>query len=305
MSFSISNGVWPTMVTPFTKSNEIDYNGLEHMIEWYIQNGVHGLFAVCQSSEMFFLTLEERVQLAGFVVEKAAGRVPVIASGHVSDVLEDQLEEIKRISATGIDAFVLVSNRLAADKDSEQTWKNNAEKIFTEVPDMDFGIYECPFPYKRLLSPELLKWCADSGRFLFLKDTSCDLEQIQKKLESVHGSSLKIFNANAATLLESLKLGTSGFSGVMANFHPDLYVRLTEGWAGDSDKAAKLQSYLGLASVIERQMYPVNAKFHMQLEGLPVGLESRTAKAGTLTGAMKLEIEQLRTAAQVYREFLG
>ena len=37
-------------------------------------------------------------------------------------------------------------------------------------------------------------------------------------MEAVRGSQLKIFNANSATLLDSMKFGISGFSGVMANF---------------------------------------------------------------------------------------
>ena len=69
-----AGGVWPVMLTPFTDHNEVDYPALERLTEWYIENGVSGLFAVCQSSEMFFLSLEERVKIAGFVKEKAAGR---------------------------------------------------------------------------------------------------------------------------------------------------------------------------------------------------------------------------------------
>lgn len=291
----IGGGVWPTMITPFAADGQPDYVGLEQLVEWYIEQGVHGLFAVCQSSEMFRLSLDERVQIARFVREKAGGRVPVIASGHISEDSADQIEEIKRISDTGIDAFVLVSNRLAEPEQSEETWKSSAVAILNAIPDMTFGIYECPYPYKRLLSPDLLRWCADTGRFQFLKDTNCDLQLIQAKLDAVRGSGLKLFNANSATLQESLRIGASGFCGVMANFHPQLYVRLIERQADPSFDAERLQSFLGLASVIERQCYPINAKYHMQLEGLPIGLHSRVADAQSLTASMKLEVEQLRT----------
>ena len=40
-------------------------------------------------------------------------------------------------------------------------------------PGVPLGIYECPAPYHRLLTPEMLAFCAGSGRFLFIKDTSC------------------------------------------------------------------------------------------------------------------------------------
>ena len=45
-------GVWPVMLTPFTEENQVDYPALKELVEWYIENGVDGLFAVCQSSEM-------------------------------------------------------------------------------------------------------------------------------------------------------------------------------------------------------------------------------------------------------------
>jgi 4-hydroxy-tetrahydrodipicolinate synthase len=302
MKPNITNGVWPTMITPFTEKKKIDYAGLEQFVEWLIAQGVHGLFAVCQSSEMLFLSLAERVQLAKFVKEKAAGRVPVVASGHISYSIEDQVEEIKQISAAGVDAFVIVSNRLASADESEDVWKRNAEIILSAVPDVAFGVYECPSPYKRLLSPELLKWCADTGRFLFHKDTCCDSIQIQAKLDAVKGTPLKLFNANAATLLNSLESGASGYSGIMANFHPDLYVKLMDIYATQPREAARLQNYLGLASVIERQLYPVNAKYHLQLEGLPFNLDGRSADKGAFTSAMKLEVEQLRAASNAFRD---
>jgi 4-hydroxy-tetrahydrodipicolinate synthase len=299
---TINKGVWPTMITPFTDSNEIDYAALEQLVEWYIRQGVDGLFAVCQSSEMFFLTLEERRSIARFVVEKADGRVQVIASGHVSDAIADQITELQAMASTGVQAVVLVSNRLTAANESDDVWKANAEKLLQEVPDIPFGIYECPYPYKRLLSPELLGWCADTGRFLFLKDTCCHTEQIGRKLDAVRNSPLKIYNANTATLLETLQLGVQGYSGIMANFHPDLYVRLLEIQDRLPEAAERLQSFLGLSSVIENQLYPVNAKYYLQLEGLPIGLHTRTKDSAKLTYSNRKEVEQLYTVTQLYRE---
>lgn len=304
MLHNIPDGVWPTMLTPFTEAKEIDYPALEALIEWYIENGVHGLFAVCQSSEMFFLSLEERVKLAKFVKEKAAGRVPVIASGHISDSLEDQAEELRQIAATGVDAVVLVSNRLAAAEESDEVWLRNAEKLLELVPDVQFGIYECPFPYKRLMTPEMLKWCAQTGRFAFLKDTCCDIQQLEEKLAAVKGSSLKIYNANSATLLASLRMGAAGFSGVMANFHPDLYVRLTERFREEPETADQIQGFIGAASLIELQYYPINAKYHLQTIGLPIQTASRTKDASGLKGNHQLEVKQLETVCQIVRKAL-
>lgn len=301
MQSSIPNGVWPTMVTPFTEAGEIDEVALAHLVEWYLARGVRGLFAVCQSSEMFFLSLAERVALARAVVRLVDGRVPVIASGHVSDTLPAQVDEVCRVAETGVNAVVLVTNRFAAAEESGDVWLRNLERFLAQVPDdIALGFYECPYPYKRLLTPELLAWCAETGRFRFLKDTSCDLDQMRAKQAAVAGTSLKIFNANAATLLASLKFGIAGYSSVMANFVPQLYVWLCENWALEPEKAARLQDFLGFASLLERQAYPVTAKYFLQLEGLPLTLHTRARDSRDLTSAGRLEVQQFRAVAERY-----
>jgi 4-hydroxy-tetrahydrodipicolinate synthase len=296
---SISNGVWPTMVTPFTDDSRLDLVALENQIEWYLASGVAGLFAVCQSSEMFYLTLAERVTLAKAVVDLVDGRVEVIASGHVSDGPADQVEEVRRIADTGVDAVVLVTNRFAQEGDSDDVWIANLERFLEELPDsIRLGFYECPYPYKRLLNPHVMAWCAATGRFVFLKDTSCDTTQMREKLAA--SGEIKLYNANAATLLESLQIGGSGYSGVMGNFHPQLYVWLCRHWRQQPDRAERLQTFLGVGSAIESRAYPVSAKYALQLEGIPLTLHTRTRPSSDLIYAFRREVEQLRALTVEY-----
>ncbi|MGI2298043.1 dihydrodipicolinate synthase family protein [Paenibacillus sp. GXUN7292] len=305
MNKQLPNGVFPTMITPFTASNEVDYTALEKLVEWYIQHKVDGLFAVCQSSEMFKLSLDERVELARFIMEKAKGRVPVIASGHIADTFEEQVKELKAMCGTGIDALVLITNRLVQQHESDDMFKGNLERLLKHIPEhIPLGFYECPSPYKRVMSPSLLRWCAETGRFFFLKDTSCDMENITEKLEAVQGTGLKIYNANTATLLDSLKLGIAGYSGVMANFHPELYVWLTRNYSDRPVEAKQLSDQLSMASLIEKQLYPVNAKYYQMLEGNFTNNISRTQDYTAFTPTHRLEVEQLqrlskRLAAQL------
>ncbi len=299
---TIANGVWPTMITPYTEDNKIDYDAVLRIIEWYDKQGVTGIFAVCQSSEMFFLTKEERLALAKFVVENTPKHIGVIASGHVAASKEDQIEEAKAIIDTGISSYVFISNQFAKPEESEETARENIEYLIDRIPDATFGIYECPYPYKRLVTPETLKWCADTGRFQFLKDTCCDLDMLQAKVNAVKGTDLKIFNANSATLLESLKMGCAGFSGVMANFHSDLYAWLCKNYETQPALAKKVQDFVGLASVIECQCYPVNAKYHMNLEGVKMGISSRSRDMAELTSSRKIEVEELHDLTALFRE---
>lgn len=293
MEKHFSDGVWPVMLTPFTENNKVDYKALEKLTKWYIGHGVAGLFAVCQSSEMFFLSLEERVKIARFVKEKAAGKVPVVASGHISDSFEDQVKELNAVAQTGVDALILLTNRLAAENEGDDVWLENLKKLLLRLPkDIPLGFYECPYPYKRIIAPELLKWCADTGRFYFIKDTSCDLENIREKLTQIKGSGLKLFNANSSTLIESLEMGCSGFSGVMANFHPDLYVWLCRSYNKYPQKARTVADFLTIASLIERQVYPVNAKYaQVKMENFH-SVYTRVKAPSLLTDTGKLEVDQ-------------
>jgi len=143
MASKAINGVWPVMITPYTDNGAIDYNALETLIHWYEERGVDGLFAVCQSSEMFYLSQKERVELARFVNRNA--KVPVVASGHISYDIDDQVEEVNRIADTGVDAVILITNRFAEENAPAAIWKKNLDYLLARIPeDVSLGMYECP-----------------------------------------------------------------------------------------------------------------------------------------------------------------
>ncbi|MFN7025369.1 MAG: dihydrodipicolinate synthase family protein [Pseudorhizobium sp.] len=260
-------GIFPVVITPFTSSNTIDWEGYGRLIEWYLEHGSSGLFAVCQSSEMVHLSLEERRDLARFTVEQVAGRVPVVASGHVSEAMEDQKTELQTIADTGVDAVVLVTNRLAAANEDGAAFQARMDDILCALPlDMPLGLYECPAPYRRLLTDDEVTWCAQSGRFAFLKDVCCDLPHLKRRLRLVAGTPLAINNANAAIAWPAMQAGAHGFSGVMNNFHPDLYRWIMDEGRNHPDLAAELDSFLVLSAMSEGSGYPKLAKhFHRRI----------------------------------------
>ena len=305
MKKTIPDGVYPTMVTPFTEDNKIDYNAVEALIDWYAEKGVDGIFAICQSSEIFFLSFEERLELLRFVMKHTPKNISVVASGHVADDLSQQIEEAKAFVQEGIDAYVFISNRFAGETESDSIFLKNMEKAVGEIGDISFGIYECPYPYKRIMMPSVLKELASTGRFTFLKDTCCDPQMINEKLSAVEGMGLKIYNANSASLLETLKMGCAGFSGVMANFHPEIYSWLCKNYDKEPEKAKQVQAFLGFASLAECQMYPVNAKYYLSLEGVPMGYACRSKDASGFTLSRRMEIEQMRDITIAFKESMG
>ena len=293
--------MWPVMLTPFTERGEVDYNALERLIAFYEAGGCSGLFAICQSSEIFSLSLEERVKIADFV--KRHAHVPVIASGHVSDGREAQLEELRRVTDTGVDAVILITNRMARAGEDPRVWMDNLMYLVDRLdPAMPLGFYECPAPYKRLMSLEELKTCAETGRFHFMKDTCCDIATLRARLEVLRGTNLRLYNANTTTLLDSLRAGAAGFSGVMASFHPELYAWLLN--HVEDSRAETVQAALTICSEIERQLYPVNAKYHLQTAGLPITLRSRTQDCRLLTPTFQEEVRQMQVLVDYLKKTL-
>jgi len=299
-------GVWPVMIVPFREDGSVDLDAYDAIVPYYLTRGCQGLFAVCQSTEMDHLTLEERLAVAKKVKSAAGEAVPVIAVGNLEKGPEAQAREVRAFREAGADAVILVTNAFAAERESDDVWLENCMDLMSRIPeDIPLGFYECPVPYKRLISTENLKRLADTGRFYFLKDTCCDEALIEERLRVLQGTNLKLYNANTSTLRDSLLAGAHGFSGVMANFHPELYVKLTEDPAAQGMEI--LQSWLTMASLIERQYYPVNAKYHMaRFEGVPIRPDSRRLDAAGFSATMRSEVDQLAVLEkQVRAKFLG
>jgi 4-hydroxy-tetrahydrodipicolinate synthase len=300
-------GVWPVMLTPFDEDREIDWPSLKKLIDWYLAAGVNGLFANCQSSEMFYLSDAESLQLTRFVLEYVDGRVPVVASGHTACGLAQQIEQLGRMAETGVDSVILISNRLAMQGEGDDVVLDSLKKITAAFPSsVGLGIYECPQPYKRLLSDEVVSWCAQSGRYTFIKDTCCQIETIRRRLNLIKGSRLHLANANGQTLLASLQAGCHGYSGVMTNFHPELYVWLCENWQKEPEKAIVVSDYLSTASLAEHLDYPICAKDYQLSIGNFKTVTSRAREAGNYYSAhFQSTMQQMMRLGETLKKQLG
>ena len=299
------HGCWPTMITPFTENNTVDFDAIKKLVEWYIAHGADGIFAVCQSSEMFFLSKQEKLDIAKAVVDANAGRIKVIASGHTADDHAEQIDELGAMAQTGADAVVLVANRMAKQNEGADVFNKNAEDIFRQLPNVTFGLYECPYPYLRLLTDDFLADCARTGKLVFLKDVSCSNEIEARRVKLTAGTKLALFNANTSTLLDSLIAGYDGYNGVMANFHIDIYKWMYDHFKTEPEKARRISDFLTVAAVSEARAYPVNAKFHYALTGLPMSLVTRSKDVSVLNENARHEIESLIRMEKDIRAELG
>jgi len=303
---TIPGGVYPTMVTPFTDDLRVDYAALPPLLRWYETHGCAGVFAICSSSEIIYLSFEERLGILRALVRARAPGTVIIASGHVESDPDTFIREAQAFAAEGIDAYVFISSLVVAKEEGEVVFLRRLEAAARALGDTPLGIYECPGPYRRPLLPETIRRMRGIGNFVFAKDTCCNLEQIKRKLAAARGTSLKIYNANTATLLESLRAGCAGFSGVMGNFHPQLYAKLCDCYEREPALAERLQAFFDTANRARCGQYPAEAKYYLQLEGVPMGTACRCRDTSTFTREGKIKIERLRRMTQEFeRELEG
>jgi len=295
----IPDGVYPTMVTPFTEDLQVDYEALPLLLEWYETHGAAGVFAICSSSEIAYLSLGERLGLLRALVRAKKPGTVILASGHVETDPALFIPQAQAIAAEGIDAYIFIASRVVPKEEGEDEFLRRLGAAAKALGDMPLGLYECPGPYKRYLLPETIRRLGSVGNFVFSKDTSCNLEKIKEKLSAAEGTGLKIYNANTATLLESLRAGCAGFSGVMGNFHPQLYARMCETYEAEPEQAQRLQGFLDTAFRM-RQCYPMDAKYYLQLEGVPMNWACRSRDTSAFGHEQRAIVERLREMTQAF-----
>jgi 4-hydroxy-tetrahydrodipicolinate synthase len=264
---ALAHGVYPTMITPFTAAGGIDWAGLDRLVDWYLERGAKGLFAVCGSSELDALTLDERFALCERVAARAAPH-PVVASGTFGGPLPLQAGDCRRMVEAGARAAVILTGNLAVGEESDDTWRARLGELMDLTAPIPLGFYERPGPNNRAIPPGTLGELARTGRFLFHKDTTCDLELIGAKAAAVAGTPLGFYNANASSLLHSLRAGGAGFSGIAASFYPDLIGWLCTFWDEEPDLAKSVQDIITALEPAIGHHYPLSAKIHLRGLGL-------------------------------------
>ncbi len=292
----------PVMITPFDAKGKIDKEALTALIEFYLSAGVKGLFANCLSSEMFSITEEESIELTAHVVKQARGRVPVVASGSFGDSMEEKAAYAKKITDTGIEAVVLITSHFADRDDRDETLLANFNKLFDLTGAILFGTYECPAPYKRILSADVLKQLVATGRLIYHKDTCLVPSAVKEKLDvlnTIHHR-LEFYDAHTPNAHFSLQNGAKGMSSISGNFYPEIMVWMCN-HATDPAKQKEvewLQSELTRVDPLIHQAYPVSAKYFLQKRGLPIRTTSRTY-------VHELTADQEKVLDQIHHDFIG
>ena len=288
-------GFIPVMLTPFKDNGSIDFEALGKLTEVYLAAGAKGLFANCLSSEMFELSDQERLDAIKHVIEVVGGAVPVVATGTFGGQIDKQADFVKQVHDTGTDAVILISSLLAEETEADSVFDERVFKLLELTPGIPVGFYECPVPYKRLLSAAQLERFVKTGRVIYHKDTCLDLAQIKAKLKATDGvANFGLYDAYMVHAVDSLKAGSAGLSCIQGNYFPELIVWLCENYDSPSAQAevTRVQQFLIDNMDVMHNVYPIVSKYFLQKRGLEISLFTRR-DVGAFTPYITNQIEKL------------
>lgn len=300
-------GFIPVMLTPFNNDGSIDYKTLTALTEMYLKSGVTGLFANCLSSEMFELSSQERLKLVQHVVNVVDGEVPIVATGTFEGAIGEQAQFTNEIYGTGINTVILITGLLAKAEESDLVFNEKVHQLLALTPGVPTGFYECPVPYKRVLSAAQLEDFVKTGRVIYHKDTCLDLDQIKQKL-SVVSSNLDfgLYDAYIINAVESLKAGAAGLSCIQGNFFPELIVWLCNNYNKESktEELKKVQHFFESNMEVMHHVYPIVSKYSLQKRGFPISTFTRR-NVGNFTQEIQNSVVQLHKEYTVLQSQLS
>ena len=271
-------GIYSLMLTPYFPDLSVDYKTYEEYADYQAAQGVEHLFAVCGSSEMARLNLGERLRLAELTV-KHKGDTTVVATANMEFGFDAQIEEVKRMTATGVDGVVFTTKGMG-NRGDELVEYIGKLKQYTHLP---VFMYEFPGAQPHLISGEtygkLVRDCGIYG----IKDTTSTLEGISEKLLQKGNSG--VIQANMPFLFEAFKRGSRGVMATPTACGGSFFARFYDAFiSGDLALSEKRFDEITLLDCASDNGFNVSAKYLVQLQGIK-GMEPINRDGRTLSGA--------------------
>ena len=272
------------LVTPMCPGScDVDWNALEALVEWHIDQGTHALVAVGTTGESATLSVKEHSQVIRATVEVSDGRIPIIA-GTGANCTREAIELTEAAKQAGADACLLVTpyyNKPTQDG-LYQHYKAVAEAV-----DIDQILYNVPGRTACDLLPETALRLSKISNIVGIKEATGDLERAKFLINSATPD-FAIYSGDDHSARELMLLGGHGDISVTANVAPNLMSQMCE---------AALNGDAAQALVIDQQLHPIHDA--MFLESNPIPVKWAVSQQGLINDAIRLPLTKLSDANQV------
>ncbi|WP_035512874.1 dihydrodipicolinate synthase family protein [Halalkalibacillus halophilus] len=227
-------GYIPAITLPFDAEEQIDWQAYETLLNWLVEEGMHGLVINGTTGEWFSLTDQEIQDVFMFVGRVVGGSIPVIA-GCTGYTAKQVTKYVQWAKESGLQGALIAPPPYMVP---------NEEEVFRHYQDIsnsiDFPIcvYNWPRGTQIDMNPKLLKRLTTLQNVVAIKNsTPQGGEFIQALLEV--GEDVRYFgvpmNAFGISLIERHKAdGLMGAGAVLGRVHPDFFNHV---WNGEAEKA--------------------------------------------------------------------
>ena len=258
-------GCGTALVTPFTKSGEIDERSLRAFVDWQIASGVHFLVPCGSTGEAATMTVAEHRRVVEITVEQTAGRIPVVA-GAASNDTKKAIALSREMESAGATHLLHASPMYNKPPQRGIVAHFRAVAAATELPVV---VYNIPARVVVNIEPKTISELARIENVRAVKQANDDLDQARHIVDA----GLDLYAGDDYVLMPFLELG--GLGGICVHTHivgPQVkeIVRLAR--AGDLDAAralnAETQPALDILKVVGN---PIAIKGALNLLGHDVG----------------------------------
>lgn len=258
------HGSMVALVTPMTEDGALDFPALDQLVDYHIESGTHAIVAVGTTGESPTLDFDEHCQVIERVVQRASGRVPVIA-GTGSNSTREAIELTRCAERAGADACLLVTPYY--NKPTQEGLYRHYRAVAEAVPVPQI-LYNVPGRTACDLLPETVARLAEIPNIVGIKEATGDMERARRILDDC-GAQLDLYSGDDATALELMRLGGKGVISVTANVAPVQMAQICEAVRdGRLEEAAEINDRLmGLHRSLFLESNPIPVKWAVHTQG--------------------------------------
>ena len=255
-------GTGTALVTPFHLDGSVDEAALVRLVEFQIEAGIDMLLPCGTTGEGATLETAEWERVIALVVERASGRVPVIAGAGCNSTAR-ALRLTKRAAELGADGILSVGPYY--NKPSQNGFYEHFKAV-AEVCDLPLIVYNVPGRTSSNIRAETTLRLAELRGIMAVKEASGDLDQVMEIIRH-RPEGFRVLSGDDALTLPMIVLGADGVVSVVSNEAPAMFGELVDAALdGEFDRARALQYRLlplMRANFIESNPIPVKAVLAM------------------------------------------